>query len=197
VTKLQGRALGALVVASMLLAGCDSAQPVSSDTVLVIGDSIVQGAAPTIAAGLEQRGRAVVDGRPGWSIARWAPELPPLVGVVRPRIAVVALGTNDCAPACVDVAGGIDRIMATLLKAGVERVFWLNVQEDATYPDNPGRVNLELQSAQRRWPRLFLVDVHRTLGGDPTLHEPDGVHFNDQGDLALSALIVEAVDQAR
>jgi lysophospholipase L1-like esterase len=198
VSPLRASASAGLVVALALLAGCDERPPVSNDTVLVFGDSLVQGGAATIAAGLEQHGwRAVVDGRPGWSIEQWAPELPPLAAVVRPRVAVVVLGTNDCAPVCGDVAGGIDHIMATMLRVGVERVFWLNVQEDASYPRNPGHVNLQLRSAAMRWPRLFVVDLDGTLGGDPALHIADGVHFNDLGNVALTNLIVERVEQAR
>jgi hypothetical protein len=198
VSTLGTSALAVVIVAAVAFAASDSTPAASSDTVLVIGDSLVHGGAPTIASGLEQHGwRPVVDGRPGWSIGLWAQAVPPVVAEVRPSIAVVVLGTNDCAPECVDVAGGIDRIMATFLRAGVERVFWFNVQEQATYPRNPGRVNLELQSAAMRWPRLFIVDMDRALGGDPALHLPDGVHFNDLGNLALTALTVDTVDQAR
>jgi hypothetical protein len=199
VTRIHQVVLAAgLIVAVVALSGFDDTPPVSSDTVLVVGDSLVHGGAAVIAAGLEQHGwRSVVDGRPGWSIEEWAPALPPLVAVVRPRIAVVVLGTNDCAPECIDVAGGIDQIMATLLKSGVERVLWLNVQEQASYPANPGRVNLELQSATMRWPRLSIVDMDHALGGNPALHIADGVHFNDPGNLALTALVVDSVDPAR
>jgi hypothetical protein len=190
--------VAALILAGGLLASCSSASPSSEDAVLVFGDSLVNGGAATIASGLDGAGwDPVVDGRPGWSIGKWAGALGPVVDEVRPRIAVVVLGTNDCAPVCREVAGGIDRIMATLTDAGAQRVFWFNVQQRPDYPENPGRVNLELESATGRWSRLSIVDLDGTLGDRPELHTSDGVHFTDAGNLALTALILETVDAAR
>ena len=165
---------------------------------LVFGDSLVHGGAAPIASGLAREGwQPVVDGRPGWSIEQWVPALPAVVDRARPRIAVVMLGTNDCAPTCQDLASAIDDVMATLARAGVERVVWLNVQRRPTYPSDPGRVDLELQNATARWPRLSIVDLDRALGDDPRLHLADGVHFNDAGNLRLTALILGAVGSAR
>jgi lysophospholipase L1-like esterase len=178
-------------------AACSSTPSVEEDRVLVVGDSLVNGTAPAITLGLTNEGwQPVVDGRPGWSIGRWAAVLAPVADLARARVAVVVLGTNDCAPECRDVDQGITRILHTLTDAGVERVLWLNVQEDADYPHHPDEVNGRLALAAARRPQLSIVDLSSALGGRPELHS-DRVHFNEAGGLELTRLILDQLDRTR
>jgi len=195
---LRSRTLAALAAVLALSAGCATSQAATPNRVLVIGDSLVNFGESTIAEGLRQAGwEAVVDGRPGSSIGQWAEAVAPVVAESRPRVAVVVLGTNDCAPECHNLTEGITKIMTTFEDAGVERVFWLDVQEQATYPDHPEKVNTELYAAARRWPRLSIVDMSGELGGRPELHLEDLVHFNEAGILVLTKLILDTLEEER
>lgn len=177
-----------------MLAACSTAE---DRRVLVVGDSLVEGTSPAIEQGLRSEGwDPVVDGRGGLSIGTWASLLQPVADRSGARTAVVVLGTNDCAPECRDVEQGIDRVMHTLESAGVGRVLWLNVQEDAAYPEHPDKVNGYLRLAAQEWPQLQIVDLNGELGGRPALHT-DGVHFNDAGAVALAQLITRSLDDAR
>jgi len=167
---------------------------VVDDRVLVIGDSLVRGNAGAIERGLAEAGwDPLVDGRGGWSIGRWAGALAPVADEARARVAVVVLGTNDCVRRCNDVSQGITRIMDTLTDAGVERVFWLNVQEDADYPTHPEYVNAFLNQAAAQWRQLTIVDLNGAMSGRADLHQSDGVHFNEAGALVLTQLIVDSL----
>jgi hypothetical protein len=191
------RSVAALALgAAFVVVGCSNRPATEERRVRVMGDSLVNGTASVIADGLRNAGwDPVVDGRPGWNIGMWAGALAPVVDESRPRVAVVVLGTNDCAPECRNVTAAITDVMTTLVDAGVERVFWLNVQEDADYPARPDAVNAELAFARLRWPQLSLVDLSGTLGGRPEIHT-DTVHFNEAGGLELTKLIIDAIADA-
>jgi lysophospholipase L1-like esterase len=190
-------ALAAAILVLLGPLGCSSAPEPDDARVLVIGDSLVNGTPETIAQGLSRAGwEPIIDARGGSSIGMWAATLEPVAEQAEARVAVVGLGTNDCAPDCEDVDQGISQIMSTLTESGVERVFWLNVQEGATYPESPTDVNARLELAAAKWTQLTVVDLNAALGGRPELHS-DEVHFNEAGALALTALILEALGPAR
>jgi lysophospholipase L1-like esterase len=200
ITRRTWAVLGLLGVlaAGALATGCSSDSAASQSRLLVIGDSLVHSTTRVLIPGLRDAGwDPVVDGRSGLSIGKFAAEIDSIADAAQPRVAVVVLGTNDCAPTCADVSGGIDRIMRGLTDAGTTEVYWLNVQEQPDYPEEPGTVNAHLTEATFRWPQLRIVDLNGTIGGDPALHISDGVHFNQAGAIAFTKLITDAIDGAR
>ena len=196
-TRLRALAAAVALVGTAACTSSGASTSASASRVLVIGDSLVHGTADTITAALRTAGwDPVVDGRPGWSIGQFVGALDPVVTIARPRVAVVVLGTNDCAPECRHVLESIDRVVSILLEHGVQRIFWLNVQEQPAYPESPDKVNVELTAASRRWAQLSIVDMSGALGGKPALHIEDGVHFNQRGALVMAALIRDAISDA-
>jgi hypothetical protein len=181
-------AVVALVVA--VTASADAGQDVHGDKALVIGDSILALSENQVRSALQADGwNAVVHGIPGATIEDWVPLVPPLASVVRPSVAVVELGTNDCNASCPVLAPSIDAIMRTLVDNGAGAVLWLNVQTTPVYPRQSEALNYQLEQAAVRWPQLQLVDFAGLFGAHPDWHLIDGFHPNATGSAELGLLI--------
>lgn len=167
---------------------------VTSGRVLVIGDSLTEDSEAEVRDSLTAAGwDAVVDGRGGWSIGLWRKPLVDVAKFVRPDVAVVALGTNNCHTSCTQLAPVIDDIVETLVDAGTSEILWVNVQESASYPASSAYVNDEIERAAVRWPQVRIIDLDNTFGAHPEWHIGDNVHFTDVGSQQFGALITTAL----
>jgi hypothetical protein len=123
------------------------------------------------------------------------------------RVAVVATGYNYpyLDPPRFDRM--VDRMMATLAGAGVERVVWVLLRESsrANSPESAGwqvdkyafyfpDVNAALRRASTRWPQLQLADW-RTLA-TPIGSTYDAIHLNVTGQRQMASLLRAEVERA-
>jgi hypothetical protein len=176
----------ALVLAA--LAGCSGKGPVGGYDVLVVGDSLMAQSADVVTEELRADGwEPFVAAKGGIGIVDWFDDLGPLAEQVRPDIAVVELGTNDC---CRDLGTFIDTTVEGLLAAGVEAIVWLDTQEVGFRPD-AGRVNRALEAADERWEELYVVSMNDRLASTPEYHEEDGLHLSPEGERELARFIRE------
>jgi hypothetical protein len=182
---------------------------VETDGIYLFGDSIAVQDEDALGSDLWRRTRAMlaVDcwaGRPTAPavdvLARWAKTY----GL--PRRIVMATGTNDVFTPPL-FGGQIDRVMRL---AGPRRtVYWVNVHV-GRFKDSPAIqaadqrntdwVNLQLDTAQKRYPNLVIVRWAEFLAARPEQLKKylrDGVHTTvPVGQDARNALIVEAIASA-
>ena len=189
--------IGIAVLAALIVVGLASggAPRVTEGRVLVVGDSLTNGSNAAVRSALTDAGwEAVVDGRGGWSIGRWREPLVQLANFARPDVAIVALGTNNCDRTCRRLDPEIDGIIETLLDAGAQEIYWVNVQESAAYPADPATVNDAIARAVVRWPQVRLIDLDAAFDGHPEWHGGVGdPHFNEAGAQQFGALLVKAL----
>lgn len=185
----------AVLGVSAVLAACRHPEDVRGSKVLVIGDSLLKQSEPAVQSALQSDGwTATVTGVPGSTIEQWPGLVGALADKVQPDVAVVELGTNNCASgACEDVSAYIDSVMHQLTKhASV--VYWLNTRQvPAVHPVHPDYVNREIADAVTRWPNLVPVDMHGWQEGHPEWILADGLHFTDAGELAFAQLVRDTV----
>jgi hypothetical protein len=168
---------------------------VDSSRVLVVGDSILEQSIDPVRSALEDRGwTPVTFAVGGTAIEQWVPELPTLVDQNKPSIIVIELGTNDCADgSCPDLQGQIDAVLDAVKP--VERVLWLNVQTDPSYPAGAELVNAALSFAADSHPKMQIVDFSDEFHGHPQWLENGGPHLTLAGQLHFAKLIQDAVDE--
>jgi lysophospholipase L1-like esterase len=166
--------------------------PVNGSRVLVVGDSLLQGAADEVEDRLRNAGwNPAIDAFGGSGVAAWRERIRADGEFVQPDIAVVELGTNDCDSACPDLGPLIDRIVDELSAADV--ILWLTVQEEPDYPRNAEHVNHALREAAARHAKVRLVDFGGWFAGHPEWHLGDGLHLNDAGSEAMADFIANAL----
>lgn len=197
--------IGIVVVVAVLTGTASAGERVTGNRVLVIGDSLMNLSRGAVSQALAADGwDAVVDGRGGTSIESWEPLVGPDAAIVRPNVAVVELGTNDCDTTCTDLGSAIDMVMEQLLDHGAGAVLWLNVQTAPThirpgpprvYPTHADYVNYAIEQAAVRWPQIQVVDLGGFLDLHPEWHLSDGLHPNPIGQEAIGALIRLALHQ--
>jgi hypothetical protein len=179
-------AISALAVMLTLATACGGGAS-SGERVLVIGDSITDLSRDQIANELERYGwQPTIEAEGGTNIEHWRSRAGALARFVRPRVAVVELGTNQRGDEST-VGSAIDDVMRGL--AGVRTVLWLNVQTHRFTPPQPSAVNTALVSAMARWPNLRVLDFDDYFTMRPEWHEPDGIHPNDAGKEAIARFI--------
>ena len=105
------------------------------------------------------------------------------------QVAVIDVGYND-APNGFDA--GIDRVMDTLVDAGVDQVVWLTLRERRS---SWAEINDEIRDARKRWPQLAVGDWELE-SRDHDDWFADGIHMNWDGGEAfarfLRPLVVDA-----
>jgi hypothetical protein len=106
----------------------------------------------------------------------------------KPDVVVVELGTNGCE--CLSVAQSIDAVMRQL--RSVPRVYWVNVREEATIPENPSAINNAIESAEDRWSNLDVIDFDEHFRGHADWIK-DFVHPNERGNQEFAKLIADAL----
>jgi lysophospholipase L1-like esterase len=131
----------------------------------------------------------MVESKGGTTMENWETLVGPTAAFTSADVAVVELGTNDCDSTCTDLGPAIDRIVTSLVRAGVGAVLWLNVQEVPAYPAHSRYVNYAIEQAAVRWPQMEVVDMRDLFDAHPEWHGPDGLHFNAIGEQELAILI--------
>jgi hypothetical protein len=197
-TPRQLIAAGVVVVAiAGMIADARATSVVRGPNVLVIGDSIMEQSAGAVRYALDADGwNATVDAQGGTAIQNWPKAATELVAADHPNVAVVELGTNNCA-ACPDLAPDINDLMRVL--SHTDLVVWLNVQEDASYPSDAPWINQVLASTLVWWPNATMLDFSSHFAGHPAWHAgaPPGVHLSSAGQQQLARFITTALHPDR
>ncbi len=155
--------------------------------VFVVGDSVMQGAAPYLAGDL-----------PGWSIiadtkvGRFLDEADKVIQKRRKDIADIAvlnLGNNYDG----NQQEFADQVAVTLAElSGVEHVIWLNVAE---FQPDRAEVNAVLTQAATTHPNLTIVDWNTWWAANRAFTGSDHLHLTDAGAKAYASLVTAAVQQ--
>ncbi len=191
----RARNMLAVLLLAAVAAACADHTDVGGSRVLVIGDSILAASENQVRSALEADGwQATVVGIGGIPTQGWRKGAEQYVARFHPNVAVVELGTNNCAKSpCEDIGAYIDALMHVLTKSA-DVVYWLNTQDlPVDHPVHADFVNREIADAAVRWPNMVVVDMNSRFENHPEWHSPDGLHFNDAGKLQLAALIRDAL----
>jgi hypothetical protein len=185
--------VGAVIAASIVVAGAASATPTGKPRVTLIGDSIaasfdyVPSARRYLGRGVDLHSHAAVCRRLVVSSCAFQGTQPATaLDIIRSRgsalgpLVVVDVGYNDWA-AVYDV----DKVMRALEAARVRTVVWVTLRETTS---NYGKNNAAIRSATRRWQNLVVADWDTYSRGEPWFR-PDGLHLNSAGATGLSHLL--------
>lgn len=158
------------------------ATPVEAVTVTAIGDSVMLGAAPVLAAALGET--ATIDALVSRSFADGAAVAAGLAAEGRlGDVVVIHLGTN----------GPIDDHLVDELMAATEdadRVLAITVRVPRRWET---QVNETLRVGAARWQKLELVDWYGASDGRQKLFVDDGVHLTANGKDVYADLVAQAV----
>lgn len=133
----------------------------------------------------------------------WAKHLDAVLKARRPDVAVFMIGINDPGMP-MTVKGSFtmypqkawldeyrrraERLMRTMLRRGVERVYWLGlpVMPETGQTSQVKRLNQLFKAAAARHPDVVYVDTFGLLADkkgrfDPSVRSGDGVHFTNEG----------------
>jgi lysophospholipase L1-like esterase len=184
-------------MAAIVLSACGDDEPKITEpaTAVIVGDSLLYQSSADVQRELDQRGwKHAIYGIPGagivggYSVVRWADRLRELVRASKPDIVVIELGTNGCA-GCTSLDDAIDAIMKPL--RSVERVYWVNVREDAPVPSDPKALNDALERAKDRFDNLRIIDMNDDFDDHPGWIIEDGIHFSDAGEREFAKMLAE------
>lgn len=185
------RLLLGLIVATLLAPSAPAAAAPPPDVdprILVVGDSVILGAAGTIGERLE-----------GWDLTFLAQVSLSTVGAVSiidanraaiGSVVVIALGYNDGANPSI-LAGRVDTVMGALVD--VPRVIWVNLRGFATWVP---AANAVIADATARWANLEVADWASIATPRPDLVAGDGIHLGASGAAAMADLVGSHVDAA-
>jgi hypothetical protein len=161
-----------------------STSPAEPAQVLVIGDSNLFASSAEVDAALRAEGtEPTLRGVIGFGVSQldfWRDEI---TKVLTPQdIVVVGLGTNDAMkPDDVEqFPSHLDTFMALF---GDRPVIWItHVDVRPGAPVDAGRtVNEHIRAAAERWPNLTVLDFTLEIDADPTILDPDALHFSAHG----------------
>lgn len=193
------RAAGAAVLVALACIGFAGVAPVAArparpafppgrpTKVLLVGDSVMLGAAPQFGAALPGR-EVVVDAKVNRSTGQGAQ-------VVAERgsdwdVVVVMLGHNDGgSPGAYQPPAS--RINDQL--AGVPRVVWLSIHEVRPYYRD---VNAFLRSQAASHPNVHVADWNALVSANPGSTAGDGLHLNGRGAGLMAGLVAGEVQTA-
>ncbi len=165
----------------------DAFPPVRPTRVLVLGDSVMKGAAAQYAAQLPGR-EVVVDAEVNRSTGQGA-DVVARLGTDW-DVVVILLGHNDGGtPSAYQPAAR--RLLDQL--APVRRVSWLTIHEVRPYyPD----VNRYIAGLQADYPNLRIGDWNAVADAHPDALAADGLHLNGQGAELMADLVANQVEIA-
>jgi lysophospholipase L1-like esterase len=163
--------------------------------VLVVGDSLTVGAERRGQLSVQLRAGGVtpvVHGQNGMSTYQAPPVITAARAKSKPRLIVVALGTND---AMVNAGGDAfgRRIAEVMAAAGKTPVLWVDVHATA-FRDQARAANRQLRMAAKKWPNLTVLEWSSTRGSSMLIY--DGVHLTARGYQVRAAFITAAVSKA-
>lgn len=181
-TRLRRTLLAVIVV--LAIPGTAAAQTARPTRVLILGDSVMLGAASRYPVHLP--GRAVtVDALVNRSTGQGA-ELIARRGADW-DVVVILLGHNDAgSPGAYQPAA--QRILGLL--AGVPRVAWLTLHE--TRPTF-AQVNRFLRAQPATHPNLWIADWNRTISQHPEATSSDGLHLRGTGPDLMAGFVADIV----
>jgi hypothetical protein len=190
-------ALAALIVGLALVAALDPrTSGAMGNRALLVGDSIFFQTREELDAVLTDEGwQPHVAALPATTIADWVEPLGALVEEHAPDVVVVELGTNEDVDRP-DLGHDVLRILRRL--SGVDRVVWLNVQEDAEYPRGAGAINHVVESSLVWADNAELLDFSGHFADHTEWHalEPEGVHMSVSGEQELARFVAAALGRA-
>lgn len=170
--------------------------PVKGSRVLVVGDSLTDQSRAWVLAALQSGGwDPVIDAQGGTTIEFWTVRMADLIAYTKPAAVVIELGTNDCNTTCTGIGTAVDQLLSHVSSS--VPVFWLNVQEQPTYPADATTVNADLRAATTQHANMSLVDLDARFRNHPEWHIYDGLHFDDAGRQQLGELIAAALQPIR
>jgi hypothetical protein len=157
--------------------------PTAPEQVTLIGDSVMQGAAPRLANLAETVQLDTLVGRQWWDAE------PALRAIGRNEgfgdAVVVHLGNNGPVNEAM-----FDTVMRRLSK--VDRVIIVNVRAPVRWESD---VNEALAAGVRRWDNAVLVDWHAVSNGRSEFFAGDGVHLEAEGQRAYARAIRRALSR--
>lgn len=189
-TTIEPRTGGPSVPGGLIGGGTAPARPPThaiDNRVFVVGDSVMQGAAPYLGDLLE-----------GWSViadTRVGRFLDEGVRVIRKRredigeIAVLNLG-NNYNGSQEQFATEVDEALGEL--EGVAHVIWINAGE---FEEDRAEVNETLRDAAASRSNLTIVDWNSWWEDNPSFTSGDRLHLTPEGAEAYAALVASAVTQ--
>jgi len=192
------RSVATLLAALVLLAGslastapAGAQQPAPGSPprkVLVVGDSVILGAQNQMTQGFAGKGWSVVfDASVSRSTSAGAQAVAARKADATDAL-VVNLGANDAGNANL-YAQRVEQVLAAA--AGVPRVYWLTIREVRPY--YPAANNV-LREAAKRHSNLTVVDWNAASTA-PGLTSADGLHLKPQGAVAMTDVLLAAVQQ--
>lgn len=182
--------LCAVVVGPVSAATSVPTPPPIDPRLLIIGDSVILGAKPWVAALLGAQGWRV--NQTSWeSMHTW--EAATIVDANRSRfgigkVVIVQLGTNDGMNST-ELNTYIDAVMPHL--ATVYRVYWVNLRQFTSWVP---AANATIAAAATRYPNLRIIDWDARSTPDPSLVYADGYHLNPAGQVAMAQLLADTLD---
>lgn len=176
-----------------------SAPPRQPLRVALVGDSLLNNAAPAISQALADHDVTDLDGRNGRTIAH---QFGTAVAMAArdPDVLVVMLGANDAGPDFTREA--MERDVRALLDgvSEVPCIKWVTVQEDFYLPGTEGwgqgtltlNVTLFREAALR--PNLEVIDFAPIINDQSEWHQLDLLHLDNRGNQALADTISESLE---
>lgn len=155
--------------------------PVTPARVFAIGDSVMLGAAETLAAYVANCAIDAEIGRQSWTaidVLRWRQSQ----GILGDAV-VVHIGNNGTF-----TSSQFDEMMGIL--SGVPRVVIVNVKVPRDWESGNNAV---FADGVARYPNAVLVDWHGASAGNPGLFWDDGIHLRPEGANLYASLIAQAL----
>ena len=101
---------------------------------------------------------------------------------------VVEVGYNDHVDTFDDA---VETVLTAFGKAGAQHVLWLTLREEWT---SYAPMNDVIWAAAKRHPEMTVVDWNFYSHTHPEWFQPDGLHLNSRGSLAMATLVHRALD---
>jgi hypothetical protein len=196
-------------------------------SLLVAGDSLIQGVDAFLGDRLQTAFDVTSDTRPGTGLAKstllsWPKLAREHVARIRPAVTVLALGVNDGLPItgieCCDAAwsaayaGRARSLMRIYARGSAGRVLWLTlpIPRDPRFAKVVRGVNRGIRLAAVGQDRVTLVEVDKLLTPDDRYREAvsidgrsvrvraaDGVHLSVSGERYVARVVVETLRRFR
>lgn len=169
-------------------AGGDLAAAQSRGRIVLVGDSIMLGAAPQIDGSLRSRGfDVVVDAAENRSTRLGADVLAGLL-VAPADAAVVMLGANDAG----DPAAYRGRVESVVAAAGaVPHLYWMTIPEVRDYYPAANQVVRDVAATR---PGMQVLPWAGVTAADPSLTARDGLHLTPSGSVAMAFFVTANVE---
>lgn len=195
-------------------------------TLLVTGDSMIQGIDAILGEKLKKTYRVVGQTRPGTGVSKpldtpWTTVARQQASKHKPAVTVVLLGGNDgfkmktaagqevecCGePWRAEYAERIERMAIAYARRGAGTVIWglLPPAKRTDLHEQMDAVNDSIRRMARRMPEVHLVGLDKIFGPEyrdtvqgRKVRDPDGLHFNLAGQRIAAQAIIDALRKAK